>query len=240
MWKKYGRIGNPEYRKKKWYEWWEKEGQYKSHTILNLPKPIKKPNFSKELAEFVGIVLGDGGITQYQVVITLHSKDDKEYGKFVTSLIKRLFDVPIGINYDKKDLAVDLTISRRKLVEFCLQRLGLKQGNKVKQQVDIPVWIKKNKLYSIACLRGLIDTDGCVFTHYYRVNGKMYYYKKLAFSNRSKPILKSVYQFLRTLGMNPRITRDEKDVRLESIEDLRQYFSIVNSSNPKILQQYRK
>jgi len=27
--KKYGRIGgDPEYRKKKWYEWWEREGKY--------------------------------------------------------------------------------------------------------------------------------------------------------------------------------------------------------------------
>ena len=25
VWKKYGRIGDPEYRKKKWYEWWERE-----------------------------------------------------------------------------------------------------------------------------------------------------------------------------------------------------------------------
>ena len=99
---------------------------------------------------------------------------------------------------------------------------------------------RSNKSYSIACLRGLIDTDGCVFTHRYRANGKMYSYKKLAFSNHSKPILKSVYQFLQILGMNPRITKDEKDVRLESIKDLQQYFLIINSHNSKILQQYRK
>ncbi len=102
VWKKYGRIGDPEYRKKKWYEWWEREGRYKQHPIINTSLPINKPKKSEDLAEFVGIVLGDGGITQRQVTITFCSKDEREYGKFVTRLIKKLFNVPIGIYYDKK------------------------------------------------------------------------------------------------------------------------------------------
>jgi len=240
VYKKYGRIGgDPKYRKKKWYEWWEREGKYKVK-FINAPKPILKPKYSEKVAEFVGILLGDGGIAQYQVVVTLHSEDDKEYSKFIIGLVKELFNVPVGIHYDKECASIDLVVSRSELVRFCIEKLGLKKGSKVKQQVDIPNWIKQNKSYSIACLRGLIDTDGCVFTHRYRANGKMYSYKKLAFSNHSKPILKSVYQFLQILGMNPRITKDEKDVRLESIKDLQQYFLIINSHNSKILQQYRK
>ena len=240
VYKKYGRVGgDPEYRKKKWYEWWEREGKYKPRLIVNTPLPIKKPKKSKDLAEFVGIILGDGGITQYQVVISFHSIDEKEYGKFVAVLIRKLFDVPIGIHYDKNDLEFDLVISRSELVRFCTEKLGLKKGNKIKQQIDIPNWIKQNKLYSIACTRGLIDTDGCVFTHRYKVNGKLYNYKKLAFTSYSEPLRQSVFDILKDNGLNPRFAQ-RRDVRLDSIEDVQRYFRLIGSHSSKHLKRYFK
>lgn len=237
---KYGRVlVDPEYRKKKWYEWWEKEGKYKKGTILNLPKSIRRPNFSKELAEFVGIMLGDGGITKYQVVISLHSEDDKKYSIFVTRLIKKLFKVPVGVYYDKNSFSLDLVVSRKKLVCFCVERLGLKIGNKIKQRMDIPDWIKNNEQYSIACVRGLVDTDGCVFIHRYKVNGKIYVYKKLAFTSYSDPLLCSVFAILKKNGLNPRLAQ-RRDVRLDSVNDMKKYFKIFSSHNLKILKQYKK
>lgn len=239
-WERYGRVGNdPEYRKKKWYEWWNREGQYKKHPLINVTKPIKIPKFSKELAEFVGIILGDGSITRYQVVITLHSEDDKEYSQFVINLIKKLFSVPIGVYYDKNFKAVDITVSRRELVRFCVEKLGLKEGNKVRQQVDIPDWIKENRQFAIACARGLVDTDGSIFTHRYQVNGKFYEYIKLSFTNHSYPLIQSLFKILENNGLNPRISRGG-DVRLDSVKDMTRYFKIFNSSNPKNLKRRSK
>lgn len=236
--KKYGRIGgDPEYRKKKWHEWWEKEGRFKKHSIINIAEPVKKPCFSKELAEFVGIVLGDGGVTQRQITITLHSEDDREYSKFVVNLIKKLFNVSVGTYYRKDSKAVNYNISRTKLVRFCIEKVGLKQGNKIKQQVDIPNWIKGNKLYSIACVRGLIDTDGCIFTHCYKSKGKWYRYKKLSFTSYSKPLRQSVFDILKNNGLNPRFAQ-RKDVRLDCVKDVQKYFQLINSHNPKHLKKY--
>jgi transcriptional regulator with XRE-family HTH domain len=238
VYKKYGRIGgDPEYRKQRWYEWWEREGKYKQHPLINAPKTIEKPNFSEELAEFTGIILGDGGITQRQVTITLHSKDDREYSKFVIKLIKKLFDVPIGIYRDKNYSAVNLVVSRSELVRFCIKKLGLKIGNKVKQQVDIPDWIKKNSKYAIACTRGLVDTDGSIFTHKYRVNYKLYSYKKLSFASMSKPLRTSVFNVLQKHGMSPRFAQN-RDVRLDSKKDMETYFGLIGSHNPKHLNRY--
>ncbi len=239
VYKKYGRIGgDPEYRKKKWYEWWEKEGKYKC--IITAPKSFRKPIFSKELAEFAGIVLGDGGITQRQITITLHHKDDREYSRFVIVLIKNLFDVPVGVCHRKENSTIDLIVSRSGLVSFCKEKLGLKQGNKIKQQVDIPDWIKKSKSYLISCIRGLMDTDGCIFMHKYKVNGKWYNYKKLSFSNHSKPLINSVFEGFRRLNMSPRITKDGRDVRIERKNDVYRYFAIVNPHNHKYLKRYKK
>ena len=69
--KKYGRIGgDPEYQKKKWREWWDAKGQHNPVGCIKGPLPIKIPKFSEDLAEFTGIVIGDGGITQGQIIIT--------------------------------------------------------------------------------------------------------------------------------------------------------------------------
>lgn len=240
VWKKYGRIGgDQEYRKKRWYEWWNREGRYKQHPIINAPIPINKPKKSEDLAEFTGIVLGDGGITQRQVTVTFCSKDEREYGKFITRLIKKLFNVPVGIYYDKKSAAVDLVISRSELVNFCIEKLGLKRGNKIKQQVDIPDWIKRNKLYLIACMRGLVDTDGCIFTHRYKSKGKWYSYKKFSFTSYSEPLRQSVFNFLRSNGFNPRLAQ-KRDVRLDSEKDTRRYFQLVGFHNLKNLKRYLK
>lgn len=237
--KKYGSIGgNLKDRTKKWHEWWEREGKFKSK-IIKKCKPINKPKFSEELAEFVGITLGDGGITNRQLTITLNYIDDKKYGKFVASLMRKLFKAHVGIFFDKKGSVNRYSISRTELIRFCTEKLGLKKGNKIKQQIDIPNWIKRNKLYSIACVRGLVDTDGCVFTYRYKVNGKFYSYKKLSFRSYSEPLISSVYKILKNTGLNPRMAQDN-DLRLDSIEDMRKYFEIFNSHNPKHLRKYLK
>lgn len=237
VFKKYGGIGDPEYRKKRWYEWWEREGQYKS-SIISAVKPIKKPKSSDELAEFVGIVLGDGGITRTQVSFTFHSEDDKDYAKFVVSLTKKLFNVYVGEFFVKECKAVRYSISRTQLVKFCIEELGLKQGNKVKQQVDIPDWIKNDKNYSIACVRGLVDTDGCIFTHKYKVKNKFYSYKKFVFVSHSMPMRSSVFNILKENGLHPRFARIG-DVRLDRIEDMKRYFDVFGSHNPKHLKRYK-
>lgn len=235
--KKYGNVGgNEKYRLRKWFEWWEQEGKYKDFPLAR-PKEVRKPEYSKELAEFVGIILGDGGISQYQVVVTLHATDDKEYGSFVTKLIKNLFKVPVAIYPSKKDSVIDYVVSRVELVRF-LEKLGLKQGNKVKHQVDIPDWIRGNNEYSIACVRGLVDTDGCVFTHRYTVKEKVYSYKKLSFTSRSEPLRQSVFQILKDVGLRVRFGTNF-DVRVDSKEDMEKYFRIVDSHNPKHLKRYK-
>lgn len=240
VYKKYGMVGgDPEYRKKKWSEWWEREGKTRPHPIINVCKPIQKPSFSDDLAEFVGIVLGDGTMSQRQIIITLHAVDDFAYGKFIVGLVRKLFDAPVGY-YRRKDAnAIDYSISRIELVRFCVNELHMKCGNKVRQQVDIPDWVKKHKPFLLACIRGLVDTDGCIFIHRYRVRDKWYSYKKLSFSNRSMPLLNSVFLALQKFGMHPRIVNNQHEVRLESIADLKRYFLLIGSNNLKHLKRYK-
>ena len=236
VYKKYGKIGgNEEKRKNAWSKWWETEGKFKKQLILT-KKQIHKPLKSSKLAEFAGIMIGDGGISEYHITVTLNSQDDYDYSIFVCRLIKELFDVSPKIYKKKGSLAIDIVVHRKDLVEFC-HSIGLKIGNKLKQGLDIPQWIKNNKQYSISCVRGLVDTDGSIFTHKYKVNGKEYSYKKLSFTSCSKQLLNSVFQILDGIGLSPRICG--KDVCLDSTKDIKKYFCIIGTSNPKHLKRYK-
>ena len=241
--KKYGIIGgNQSTRQRHWKKWWNKEGKFKKeNTKILKRKTIKKPRLSNDLAEFVGLVLGDGGITNRQITITLHYKNDKQYGVFVAKLIKRLFCVKPSIHYHKKKSVNAIVVSRTALVEFLVKNLGLKIGNKIRQQVDIPNWIKNNQKYALACLRGLVDTDGTIIKHSYNVKTKKYTYKKLAFTSKSIPLLQSVEEILSKLDIkHRRAGRGKYDIRVESRSAMERYFSLIGTHNPKHLKRYQK
>ncbi|EKE10593.1 MAG: hypothetical protein ACD_15C00237G0009 [uncultured bacterium] len=237
--KKYGIIGgDQDSRKERWFEWWEKEGKFKVNGISN-PLPFKKPKFSKKLAEFVGIMLGDGGMTSYQAKITLHCKDDLEYSCFVEKLITKLFNLKPSKKFRNDCNALNIVMSRVELVKFLIEKVGLSIGNKVKHQVDIPDWIKNSEEFAIACVRGLIDTDGCIYDHAYMSKGKLYNYKKLQFTNMSKPLAHSVYKILNDNGLRAGLYF-ERDVRVENKKDVDRYFKIFKTHNTKHLNRYNK
>jgi hypothetical protein len=222
---------NPAKREKAWREWWETKGRFQGRDIL-LPRKISFPRKSEKLAEFVGIMMGDGGISKYHISITLNSKTDKEYSIFVKDLVKELFNVDPGINKRKGFLALDIVVNRIKLVSFC-ESIGLKIGNKLKQGLDIPPWILKNKKYQTACIRGLVDTDGSFFKHSYVVKGKKYCYGKIGFSSRSPELINSVHRILTNFCINSKINYNGYEVKIESIEGVHRYMSIVGTNNPK-------
>lgn len=234
---KYGSVGgDPQKRKAAWRAWWNEIGRFKESKILYKRKKIKSPQHCARLAEFVGILMGDGGITTRQVTITLHSETDREFAVYYSNLCEFLFDVRPTIIKIKRWKAVNLVVSRTELVEYC-HELGLPIGDKIRQGLDIPLWIKENQAYSRACLRGLVDTDGSVFTHRYRVNGKQYAYKKLDFCTLSKPLLQSAYGIFVANGMRPYIAQGKK-LRLESKLDIKRYFEIIGTNNAKHLKRY--
>lgn len=199
--------------------------------IYDLPK-----KYTDYLAEYVGILLGDGGITSNQVRVTLNGEADKDYVKFMVGLEFRLFKEKPRVLQRKNSKAVEIYFNGVNLVKY-LTSIGLKIGNKVKQQVGVPNWVKASKNYKIACLRGLMDTDGGVFLHKYKVNGKTYIYKKICFSNRSLPLLYFVAQSLKELGLTPKMVTkiENKKVWLYNKDEVERYLTLVGTHNSRLL-----
>ena len=190
-----------------------------------------KPNKSEEFAELVGILLGDGGITHGQMTIYLSSITDQKYGTYVQNLIYMVFGLHASSIVDHKNHVLRISISGVNVVKYLIQK-GLRIGNKVKLQVGVPQWINKEKKYVRACIRGLIDTDGCFTIHRYLVNKKKYSYPKIVFSNRSEPILDFVYKGLQRLKYNPKRTI-EFDVWLHSQDEVKRYLKDIGTNNVK-------
>lgn len=233
-----GAIGDPEKRKQRWREWWEHTGKFENREIFNRTL-ITIPKKDARLAEFVGIMLGDGGMSKSQITITLNRESDADYVRYVSNLIGVLFGIVPSLYNKKGSLGIAVVVSSVNAIVFC-QNIGLKTGNKIKQKVDMPDWVKNNRSFMKACIRGLVDTDGSVFTHKYRVDGKSYAYKKIDFSSCSRPLLNSVFVFLKDLGMRPRIEKNGKKLRIESIDTVKEYMKIIGTSNPKHLNRYLK
>lgn len=201
-----------------------------------VPKEICIPKRSNKLAEFIGILLGDGGITKRQVTITLHKFDDKDFGMYTKNLISELFSIEPSIF--ERESTLNLVISRTKLVNFLVDQ-GLQIGSKVRHQIDIPEWIKKSVPCIKACVRGLFDTDGCFYIDRHRYKDKIYYNCAMNFSNRSLPILSFFKESLENIGFHP--TQNTKfSVSLRREQEIFDYFKKVGSSNPKHKEKFQK
>ena len=232
----YGDLGTPEGRRKggiNSQRLFRLNPEYAKKLGIKVRKTIKKPRLSIELAEFIGIMLGDGGISNYQINLTFNAQTESEYTSYVQKLIKKLFLISASITLRPLDNANRVVASSKNLVEF-LERVGLEKSNKIK---NIPRWILDNRSYSIACLRGLVDTDGSFYSYRHKVFNKIYCNFAMSFTNYSKSLLRTVYKILKYLDFTPVI--DSKHVYLHKRKEIDRYFKEIGSSNLKHSQKYK-
>lgn len=185
---------------------------------------ILPTRYSGILAEFIGILLGDGHLTPTQVTVTLGKKD--EYVEYVIRIIHMLFRI-----YPKHMItpqAGHVIYFGSTFVVRWLLSMGL-VFNKVKYQVDLPPWVFSKKSFMKAAVRGLMDTDGSV----YSLRSGM----QMSFTNRSKPLLISFRRMLLQLNFYPSKISGCR-VYLTKQGDLRRYFQVIGFSNKKHINRF--
>lgn len=201
-------------------------------------KKINYPQKSTDLAELFGAILGDGGLPgNHQLTITFNNKTDRRYSLYLNGLLKKLFGINGSIHCRKDNNGADIVVSSSNLVGFLL-REGLRAGNKVKNQISIPGWIRGKLEYEKACLRGLMDTDGSFYCHEYISNGREYKYLKLCFTNCSKPLLSSVLKIFKKSHFKAYLQGNH--VSIYSMSGIRKYFKEIGTHNPKHYNKFRK
>jgi len=185
---------------------------------------IKIPRkYNETLAEFFGIMLGDGHLSHYQIVVTLGSKEVL-YVNYVVDLIEKLFGVRPKIGIRKNEQYRDIYLGSKALSRW-LTKEGLVY-NKVLSQVDVPRWIFKKKLFMTNFLRGFFDTDGSIY--------KLRWGKQISFTNRSIPLLKSTRKILINLGHSPSLISTYA-LYLTKKKDIATFLRDIQPKNPKHL-----
>jgi intein/homing endonuclease len=194
-------------------------------------KQIKIPEPSEQLAEFIGIFLGDGSFgNNYQLVISWNHKCEHDYAKHVQRMVRSLFGIESKIRIRKKYGSAEIVISSSNLVDHVRKLTGIKLGG-AKKSFKLPAWLSRNKKYRVGFLRGLFDSEGCVYRHKYYSNAKPYSYVKIAVTNYCDEILSVFQEFLRSAGINSVKYRNR--VHIYSDADTRRFFSLIGTSNIK-------
>ena len=139
---------------------------------------MKLPKISSELAEETGWHIGDGSMNFYKnggklkgiYQLRGHIEDDKQhYIKRIKPIFRKLYDLKINLREMPSTRVFGFQIWSNDLVKF-KSELGLKLGPKV--NIVIPKIFMKNKELKIAVIRGIFDTDGCIYLQ--KKNNKLY------------------------------------------------------------------
>lgn len=194
------------------------------------------PTINKTVAELVGIILGDGHVSKYQVSITLDMTSDKEYAIRVSRLCYEVFGVVPTLRKRPALNCVVLTLSSVALTRW-LNSIGIPCGDKLKNGVDIPDQIKHEPTLFRACARGLFDTDGSIYLETHTYKDRKYSYPRMMFTSASPAILDSFFVACHGNGILAR-RRGVKRVAIEPFTDIKQYFRIIGSSNQKHLDRF--
>lgn len=233
--KKYGNFGTPEGRRKGGIA--SCLVQKTQNSNFKTLKEIKIPRPSGKLAEFMGILFGDGHLSDYQVSVTTGLKTDCEHAKFVKSLIEDLFHITVTTRIISSRNTIIVYASSKKLVAF-LNKKGMPIGNKINKNITIPHWIQKSKVFSLAFIRGLFDTDGCLYVDKHIRNTKTYKHLGWTITSYAPNIISGTIELLKKLDYSPTHTPRQKSVFVRKQKEIVRYFDEISSNNPKHLSKY--
>jgi intein/homing endonuclease len=206
------------------------------NTSLRYPKKSHRkkilcPDESEMLAEFLGIVFGDGGMNGWQLTVTLSISSDSEYIHYVQVLGRKLFNIDPHLIRREQYGAGVIVFSSTDLVEFLVGK-GAVVGNKVKQLIGVPRWIIRDTTYTRAFIRGLFDTDGCFYIDHHTINRKVYRNPGISIRSYSPPLIGGLNNLLISLGYHPTIST-ENAVVLRRRKEVLSFFNDIGSSNPR-------
>lgn len=235
--KKYGNPGTKEGRILGGLRSIETHNQ--SNTGFKIAKDFLKPERSEELAEFMGIIIGDGHLSHYQLSITTNSETDIKHAYFIKIFIKKLFNLDANLRHRKNKKAVDISVSSVRLTSW-LCNMGMPIGNKLTDDLSIPVWVGKNRRWERSFIRGLFDTDGSIYLDRHLIKGKTYENLGWTITSLSARLRKDILEILTDLGYRPTLRDSQRSIFLRRALDIERYFVEIGSHNHKHLERYEQ
>lgn len=192
-----------------------------------------------ELAEVIGVNIGDGGVYSYSwgrsnrshiVAFTASHEEYWYYRDFVKPTIDSSFSLS-GRLYLRSDNTTRLVIGSKKLVHF-LVGLGLPVGKKT--DASIPRLILEKKNLIIPFIRGLYHAEGSIYRRYSKMYNRMRRVYNNLWTLQVRMKLKTLMNQLRhevvKLGIRPnRLTEKEGvyTLRITSQKEIRRFLETI-------------
>ena len=173
---------------KLWRDKMKAVGKIKSEYL-----PLKK---NEDLAELIGVVLGDGHIRQYprtEELSIFSNSNNLGFVKRYSDLVEKIFNKKPTCSIHSGKNCIRIRIYEKNISS----RLGVPFSPRGKLKIVIPGWIISNKKYIVKYLRGLYEAEGSFSVH------KATYTYKLQFSNRNVSMLENVFRLNIQLGFHP-------------------------------------
>jgi len=208
----------------------------------------------KELAEFIGLYVGDGSIdvrpekSTYEFKIVGNPKDEIPYYSFVSSLTSTIAGRKIKPKILDCGRSVGIRFCSKNLFEE-LKRISLSSTPQTLKR-KIPIKILKRRGLYVAFLRGLFDTDDC-FTVKKKHKIKPYY-PVIGISQKNASLIRQVAELLTKLKIQASVRlnwayRDKRTGRMYRKSwiyiygniNVAKWFGIIGTHNPKIKDKYQ-
>lgn len=165
-----------------------------------IPKNYPKFAPSNNLAELVGVILGDGNIHSYartECLLIIGNSNNLGFIKRYAKIVETIFQKKPSVRKVNNVNVIRICLYQKKISE----RLGIPSGSRKSIKFKTPTWILKNKSFLAAYLRGLFEAEGSLSIHL-----PTYTYN-FQFRNNNQSLLTAVEKGLKLLGYHPEIRK---------------------------------
>ncbi len=167
------------------------------------------PAFKKDgdLAELMGVVLGDGHIGKFprsEELTIFSNSSNTGFIRRYSSLVEKFFQKTPYVAKMSNANCVRIRVYQKDISK----RLGVPFSPRGKLNIRIPSWILNNKQYIVRYLRGLYEAEG---SHSVHIPTGTY---KFFFSNRNESMLKNVFRLMKILGFHPHWTKSNYNIQI--------------------------
>lgn len=220
--------------------------------FIRLFMGLKIPKISSLLAEETGWHIGDGSMNYYRnrsgiqgfYQLRGHINDDRDhYINYIKQAYQELYGIDISLRTMPSTGVFGFQKWGDNLLEF-KRKLGLPLGKK--WAVFIPPLFLKNNFLIVAVIRGIFDTDGCVYIEDKR--GRPY--PRLEMKTLSEKLAHQLFVLLNALGLRTTqylqraypesgVPNPEWVIVIRGHDTVQKFFDVIKPKNRKHIDKYQ-
>jgi len=193
---------------------WRAEQVRACKLVVNF-KPLKR---NGDLAELIGVVLGDGHIQKFprtERLLIFSNANNPQFVARYEKIVREMFQKEPYVYRQSTQNCIRIS-----LYQNCIsERLGIPSGPRKGIDFVVPRWILSRREYAIRYLRGLYEAEGSVSIHLPTST------HKFSFSNTNQSLLDAVENLMNKFGF--RTSRDAVRVQISRKAEVAQAVALI-------------